>query len=128
MDRPIHYVLAVLFAGALTGLVALTTRSPTILVGIFITYALTAALCFRYPILVWGDTTPSVPSGVFGGGAVFGTMVLGTASGVDFRVGAATMGLGLASFGLVTGYWLADSGDTSPAAGTWAGDTVRKTG
>jgi len=117
MDRPIHYVVAVLFAGALTGLVALTTRSPIILLGIFITYALTAALCFRYPILVWGDAVPSVPSGVFGAGATFGGMMLGSAVGTDFQFGAAIFGLGLASFGMATGYWLADSGDTSPAAG-----------
>jgi hypothetical protein len=116
MDRLLHYVLAVLFAGALTGLVALTTRSVTILLGIFVTYALTAALCFRYPILVWGDATASAPSGIFGGGAVFGGTMLGSAVGTDFDFGAAMLGLGLASFGMATGYWLADSSDLSSAA------------
>ena len=117
MDRPVHYLAAVLFAGALTGLVALTSRSSTILLGIFVTYALTAALCFRYPILVWGDAVPSAPSGVFGGGAVFGGMMLGSAFGTDFQFGASMLGLGLAGFGLATGYWMADSGDASPTAG-----------
>ncbi|WP_262178639.1 hypothetical protein [Haloarcula laminariae] len=116
MDRPVHYVLAVLFAGALTGLVALTARSVTTLLGIFVTYTLTAALCFRYPTLVWGDATASAPSGVFGGGAVFGGMMLGSAAGADFQFGAAMLGLGLAGFGLATGYWMADSSDVSPAA------------
>ena len=116
MDRPVHYLLAVLFAGALTGLVSLTTRSVTILFGIFVTYALTAAICVRYPILVWGDAVPSTPSGVFSGGAVFGGMLLGSAFGADFQFGAAMLGLGLAGFGLATGYWLADSSDVSPAA------------
>ncbi len=116
MGRPVHYVLAVLFAGTLSGLVALTTRSVTILLGIFVTYALTAVLCFRYPTLVWGDAVPSAPSGVFGGGAVFGGTMLGIAFGTDFQFGAAMFGLGLASFGMATGYWLADSSDVSPAA------------
>ncbi|MBX0284757.1 hypothetical protein EGH22_00310 [Halomicroarcula sp. F28] len=115
MGRPVHYVLAVLFAGTLTALVALTTRSVTILLGIFVTYALTAAICVRYPILVWGDAVPSVPSGVFGGGATFGGMMLGSAVGGDFTFGAAMLGLGLAGFGLATGYWMADSSDGSPA-------------
>ena len=116
MDRPVHSVLAVLFAGALTGLVALTTRSATILLGIFVTFAITAALCVRYPKLVRGDGTASVASGVFGGGAVFGGMLLGDALGTDFHFGAAMFGLGLAAFGLATGYWLADSSDVSPAS------------
>ena len=37
MNRPLRDVSAVLVAGTLTGLVALTTESPTILMGIFVT-------------------------------------------------------------------------------------------
>jgi len=116
MNRPVRYVLALLLAGTLTVLVSLTTQSSTILLGIFVTYALTAAICVRYPTLVWGNTLASTPSGVFGGGAVFGGMMLGSAVGDDFQFGAAMLGLGLASFGLATGYWLADSSDVVPAA------------
>jgi len=40
-----------------------------------------------------------------------------SAVGTDFQFGAAIFGLGLASFGMATGYWLADSSDMSPTAG-----------
>lgn len=117
MNRPLHLVSAVLVAGALTGLIALTTDSPTILLGIFVTFAVTAALCLQYPKLVWGSGMPSLPSGVFGGGATFGGFMLGSAVGADFQFGAAVLGLGLSSFGLTTGYWLAESGTESQTAG-----------
>ena len=117
MDRPAHYALSILFGATVTGIVALTTRAWPILLGIFVTYALSAAICSRYPRLVWGGSAPSVPSGVFGGGAVFGALLLGWAVGGRFQFGAAMLGLGLASFGLVTGYWLADTVDASRTAG-----------
>ena len=43
-------------------------------------------------------------------------MMLGSAVGTGFQFGAAMFGLGLASFGMATGYWLANSSDGSPAA------------
>jgi hypothetical protein len=42
--------------------------------------------------------------------------MLAEGMGADFNFAAAMLGLGLAGFGLATGYWLADSNDTSQEA------------
>lgn len=117
MDRSLRYVVALLIAGGVTGTVALTSRSPTLLFGIFGTYSVTAGIVLRYPVLVWGGTTPSVPSGVFAGGATFGGLMLARGTGTDFDFAAAVLALGLAGFGLATGYWMAD-GDGASAEPT----------
>ncbi|ELZ54059.1 MULTISPECIES: hypothetical protein [Halorubrum] len=116
MDRSLGYVVALLIAVGVTGMVALTSRSPTLLFGIFGTYSVTAWIVLRYPVLVWGDATPSVPSGVFAGGATFGGLMLAQGTEANFDLAAAVLGLGLAGFGLATGYWMADDNDASGAA------------
>jgi hypothetical protein len=121
MDRTARYVVALLLAGGVTGLVTLTSRSTELLVGIFGTYAMTIEICLRYPVLIWGDETSAVPSGVFGGGAVFGGLMLADGLGSEFNFAAAMLGLGLAAFGLATGYWMADSTNTTPDAVSGSG-------
>ena len=114
MNRIARYVTALLVASLITGFTSLIDPSTRILFGIFGIYAVTAEIVVRYPQLVWSHNTPSLPAGVFGGGATFGGAMLADAYGPEYQFGAAMLGLGIAIFGLSTGYWLADS--TEPPA------------
>lgn len=109
MKRATRYVAALLVAGVVTWITNLTDPSTEMLIGIFGTYAVTTEIMIRYPELVSGRRTAGLPAGVFGGGATFGGLMLADGFGPEFQFGAGMLGLGIALFGLSTGYWLADS-------------------
>ena len=114
MNRAARYVTALLVAGAVTWVTNLTAPSTEILIGLFGIYAVTTEIVIRYPELVWGRETRGLPSGVFGGGATFGGLMLADGFGPEFQFGAGMLGLGIALFGVSTGYWLAKSTDPNP--------------
>lgn len=116
MNRAVRYVIALSIAGAITGVVGFIDPAPGLLFGIFVIYAVTTEIVGRYPELVWGHNTPSVPSGIFAGGATFSGTMLAQGFGPDFGFAAAMFGLGIASFGLSTGYWLADNSEPAPSS------------
>ncbi|MDG5778055.1 hypothetical protein VB773_03240 [Haloarculaceae archaeon H-GB2-1] len=115
MNRALRYLAALLLAAAVSGGVSLTTDSVALLVGIFVIYAVTTAIALRYPTLVWGGES-SLVSGVFGGGATFGGLMLADGVGADFHFAAAMLGLGLAGFGLTTGFWMLDATNSPEVA------------
>lgn len=109
MNRAARYGTALLVAGAVTGVTSLTDPSREILVGVFGIYAVTTEIVIRYPELVSARETRGLPSGVFGGGATLGGLMLSQGYGPEVRFGAGMLGVGLAMFGVSVGYWLADS-------------------
>lgn len=109
MNRAVRYVAALLVSGAVTGVTSLTDPSTQILIGIFGIYAVTTEILIRYPELVWGRETRGLPLGVFGGGATLGGLMLSQGFGPEIQFGAGMLGVGLALFGVSTGYWLADT-------------------
>ena len=112
MNRAARYVTALLVAGVVTWTTSLTDASTEILIGIFGIYAVTTEILIRYPKLVWGRETRGLPSGVFGGGATLGGLMLANGYGPEVQFGAGILGLGLAMFGVSTGYWLAENTDS----------------
>jgi len=114
MNRAARYVTALLVAGVVTWITSLTDPSTEILTGIFGIYAVTTEIVIRYPELMSGRRTAGLPAGVFGGGATFGGLMLADGFGPEFQFGAAMLGLGIALFGVSTGYWLADT--SNPAS------------
>jgi hypothetical protein len=116
MNRPVRYVAALLVAGAVTWITSLTDPSTQILIGIFGIYAVTTEIVIRYPELVWDREMSGLPSGVFGGGATLGGLMLSQGYGPEIQFGAGMLGVGLAMFGLSTGYWLADTKHTEEPA------------
>jgi len=105
-------MISLLVAGAMTGITSLTDPSTQILIGIFGIYAVTTEILLRYPELVWSRETRGIPSAVFGGGATLGALMLSQGYGPVIQFGAGMLGVGLALFGVSTGYWLADTGTT----------------
>ena len=116
MNRAARYVTALLVAGAVAWVTNLTAPSTEILIGIFGIYAVTTEILIRYPKLVWSRETRGLPSSVFGGGATLGGLMLANGYGPEVQFGAGMLGVGLAMFGVSTGYWLADS--TEPTTAT----------
>lgn len=114
MDRSVRYPVAVVVGVVAAGLVTVESSDPELLAAVFAVYAASTAVLLQYRPLYRASTGPSVPAGVFGGGATAGGVVLGSAS-EGFGLGAALLGLGLATFGLAMGYWMADDGGTVPA-------------
>ena len=112
MNLAPRYVTALLVASVVVWLTNLAAPSTEVLIGIFGIYAVTAEILIRYPELVWGRETRGLPSGVFGGGATFGGLMLASGYGPEVQFGAGILGLGLATFGVSVGYWLADSTET----------------
>jgi len=115
VNRALRYGTALFVASAVTWITNLTAPSTEILVGIFGIYAVTTEIVVRYPELVLGRGTGGLPSGVFGGGATLGGLMLANGYGPEVQFGAGMLGVGLAMFGVSTGYWLADSADPSSA-------------
>ncbi|MFD1642266.1 hypothetical protein [Halohasta litorea] len=115
MNRAARYGTALLVAGVVTGITSLTDPSTEILTGIFGLYAVTTEIVIRYPEVVSSRKTRGLPSGVFGGGATLGALMLSQGYGPEIQFGAGMLGLGLALFGVSTGYWLAESSDPDPA-------------
>jgi len=115
MNRVARYLTALLVAGAVTWITSLTDPSTEILIGVFGIYALTTEIVIRYPRLVRAPDVGKfdTPSGVFGGGATLGGLMLANGFGPEVQFGAGLLGVGLAMFGVSTGYWLADSTGTA---------------
>ena len=113
MNRAARYLTALLVAGVVSWITNLTVPSTEILVGIFGIYAVTTEIVIRYPELVWDREISGHPSGVFGGGATLGGLMLSQGYGPEIQFGAGMLGVGLAMFGLSTGYWLADSTEST---------------
>jgi len=117
MNRAARFVTALLVAGVVTWITSLTDPSTKILTGIFGIYAVTTEIVIRYPESVSGERTPGLPSGVFGGGATLGALMLSQGYGPEIQFGAGMLGLGLAMFGVSTGYWLADTSNPASSSG-----------
>ncbi|WP_253738481.1 hypothetical protein [Halohasta salina] len=113
MNRAVRYGAALLVAGAVTEITSLTDPSTQILIGI---YAVTTEILIRYPELVWDREMSGLPSGVFGGGATLGGLMLSQGYGPEIQFGAGMLGVGLAMFGVSTGYWLAESSEPAPSS------------
>jgi len=112
MNRFVRYITAILIAGAITWVVSLTDPTLEVLITNFGVYAVGAEITVRYREILWSHDTSPIPSGVFGGVVTAGITTLARAYGPEYNFGIAILGLGLAWFGLATGYWLAVTVET----------------
>ncbi|SDQ92549.1 hypothetical protein [Natronobacterium texcoconense] len=115
MRRSLRYALATIVAGSITFGVSLVHDSPLLLVGTFVTYAMTATLWLRYPALL--QLRPDRRDGfdavgaVIAGGTTFGIMSFAQSLADPIHLGAAVMGLGLVFLGTGYGILLVEAGD-----------------
>jgi hypothetical protein len=108
MADSLRYLVALLVAGVVTAGTTLVSHSILLLLGIFVVYALTTAILWRFPKLLWNrDTSPSYASGVLAGGMTFGVLLLAQGLGEPLHVAVAVFGFGLTGFGTACGYWYA---------------------
>ncbi|MFB6106674.1 MAG: hypothetical protein ABEJ70_06845 [Halobacteriaceae archaeon] len=104
MQTLVRYALAAAAGLAVAGaLAAVATPSPVLLVGVVESYAVAVALSLAHPDVLWGREYGGAASAVFAGATTFGVLSLAEGLGVDFNLGAAVLGFGLAWTGLAAG-------------------------